>query len=421
MPALQGTANVLLTNDEIANEALRVLKNECVALRLVNRNLESKFGEIGDTISVRKPFRVQSTTGRTLGIKPMVDQTVALTIDQQRNIGLRFTTNDRSLSIAQFSERYIKPAVTQIAHQIDLSILTEAVNSTYFYSGTPGQGTTFETMIDARADATEVGVPDDGMNKYLLNPRDAASHRKALTNLNNEGMVKAAIERAYLGQLAGMDGYESAQMPTHTVGVATGTPKVYLANQTGASINTDGWTNSTTGILKKGDIITFDGVYAINPQTYQSTGQLMQFVVTADVDSGASTGPATIPISPAINDGTLTTVDGDGNTVSLAAYQNVSNAPANDADVNVLGTGGTTYRQNLMLHRDAITFAMISLHLPESANVAKRVHDAQTGLALTLTAAYDITEARETYRLDALWGVKNLYPELTRRIGGTSS
>ena len=65
MPALQGTANVLLTNDEIANEALRVLKNECVALRLVNRNLESKFGEIGDTISVAIPSATK-TLGETL-------------------------------------------------------------------------------------------------------------------------------------------------------------------------------------------------------------------------------------------------------------------------------------------------------------------------------------------------------------------
>lgn len=38
-------------------------------------------------------------------------------------------------------------------------------------------------------------------------------------------------------------------------GVATGTPLVKGANQTGSDLITDGWTTSTTGILKAGDYI----------------------------------------------------------------------------------------------------------------------------------------------------------------------
>lgn len=421
MPAKSGNQNVFLTDDIIAKEALRLLKNSLVGLQLVNRSKEKYFGKIGDTISVKKPFRVKSASGRVLVKQPMVDQTTALKIDRQEHVGLEFTVNDRSLALHDFSERYLKSAVVQLAHKVDLSIYQELNRSTFFTNGTPGNGVTFNEIIDARAFSTLTGHPDDGKTTVVLNTLDAAAHRKKLTTINNDSLVKSAIERAYLGNVAGYDLFETAQVPTHTVGVATGTPVVSGAGQTGSTLNTSGWTASTTGILKAGDVFTIAGVFSINPQTYQSTGQLQQFVVTADANSGASTGPAALSISPAINDGTLTTTDAEGNTVSLAAYQNVTAAPAASAPITVLGSTGSTRRNNFMIHKDAVTVAVIDLVLPQSAPVAKRASDDESGLSIALTAQYDITNYREVYRLDVLWGVKNIYPELTRRILGAAA
>ena len=420
MPAKSGNQNVFLTDDIIAKEALRLLKNSLVGLQLVNRSKEKYFGKIGDTISVKKPFRVKSASGRVLVKQPMVDQTTALKIDRQEHVGLEFTVNDRSLALHDFSERYLKSAVVQLAHKVDLSIYQELNRSTFFTNGVPGNGVTFNEIIDARAFSTLTGHPDDGKTTVVLNTLDAAAHRKKLTTINNDSLVKSAIERAYLGNVAGYDLFETAQVPTHTVGVATGTPVVSGAGQTGSTLNTSGWTASTTGILKAGDVFTIAGVFSINPQTYQSTGQLQQFVVTADANSGASTGPAALSISPAINDGTLTTTDAEGNTVSLAAYQNVTAAPAASAPITVLGSTGSTRRNNFMIHKDAVTVAVIDLVLPQSAPVAKRASDDESGLSIALTAQYDITNYREVYRLDVLWGVKNIYPELSRRILGAA-
>ena len=420
MPAKSGNQNVFLTDDIIAKEALRLLKNSLVGLQLVNRSKEKYFGKIGDTISVKKPFRVKSASGRVLVKQPMVDQTTALKIDRQEHVGLEFTVNDRSLALHDFSERYLKSAVVQLAHKVDLSIYQELNRSTFYTNGVPGNGVTFNEIIDARAFSTLTGHPDDGKTTVVLNTLDAAAHRKKLTTINNDSLVKSAIERAYLGNVAGYDLFETAQVPTHTVGVATGTPVVSGAGQTGSTLNTSGWTASTTGILKAGDVFTIAGVFSINPQTYQSTGQLQQFVVTADANSGASTGPAALSISPAINDGTLTTTDAEGNTVSLAAYQNVTAAPAASAPITVLGSTGSTRRNNFMIHKDAVTVAVIDLVLPQSAPVAKRASDDESGLSIALTAQYDITNYREVYRLDVLWGVKNIYPELTRRILGAA-
>jgi hypothetical protein len=69
-------------------------------------------------------------------------------------------------------------------------------------------------------------------------------------------------------------------------GVATGTPLVMGASQTGRSIVTDGWTINITGILKAGDFIKFNGHAKV-------------YMVTADANSNGS-GQATISIEPAL-------------------------------------------------------------------------------------------------------------------------
>jgi hypothetical protein len=265
-----------------------------------------------------------------------------------------------------------------------------------------------------------VAVPDDGMRRAVVDMIAGAQISSDIKQKFNEMMVKDAIQKGYMGPVAGYDMFQSQNVFMHTVGAYAGTP---LANavtaQTGASIVTDGWTASITGLLKAGDVITFAGVYEINPQTYESTGRLQQFVVTADVNSDG-TGSATIPISPSINDGTLTTLDGEGNSISTKGYQNVTAAVANNAAITVMGTASTTYRQSLLFHRDAVGLAVIDLELPQSAVVKSRVRDEDSGLSLTLTGAYDISEQSEITRIDVVWGAHMIYPELAHRLWGSA-
>ncbi|MGE0270294.1 MAG: hypothetical protein AB7M05_08900 [Alphaproteobacteria bacterium] len=89
------------------------------------------------------------------------------------------------------------------------------------------------------------------------------------------------------GQAGRFYGYDpDARAPQ---GVATGTPLVNGASQTGSSLITDGWSVSVTGILKAGDYVAFDtGV----------TSRELHMVVE-DVNSNAS-GEATLSIEPPI-------------------------------------------------------------------------------------------------------------------------
>jgi len=92
------------------------------------------------------------------------------------------------------------------------------------------------------------------------------------------------VLRAFLARLRGRAGrvYLWDMAFETPAGVATGTPVVAGAGQSGATLATSGWTPSTTGILKTGDYIGVNGELKM---------------VTADADSDAG-GLATLAIEP---------------------------------------------------------------------------------------------------------------------------
>lgn len=411
--------NNILTDDVIAKESLRLLKNNLVASKLVYRQYEQTFGKVGDTIRLELPFRVKSASGRTLVKQPMVDQTTPLKIENQEHVGLEYTVKSKTLDITRFSERYLKSGIIQIANKIDRSVLLTLKNM-FHSSGTPGTrpGKHLD-FANASAKMSTYAVPEDGMRRAVLNPFTCASLSDEVTKLFNEQMVKDSYKKGYKGPVSTFDTYESQNIPTHTVGAHGGTPLIAGAITNGSSITTDGWSAGVTGLLLMGDVITFAGVYGVNPQNYETTGLLQEFVVQADVNSDGA-GLATISVSPALNDGTATTTNAEGSTVSLKAYQNVTALPADNAAITVLGLANTTYEQNYLFHRDAIALAMIDLELPQSAVIKSRVNDPDSGLSLSLTGAYDINEQAEIHRIDAVWGTKAIYPELGMRLWGSA-
>jgi len=407
--------NVYLTDDIILREMLKELKSSAVGVKRVHRNLEKHFGKVGDIISIEKPFKTKTAEGRTLSIQPMADQKISFKIDRQRNFGLQFTQRDRTLSIRNFSDRYLKSGVRQLGVDIEQSVLECAVKKTYSVSGTPGTAIDSDKITDAAGYMTDVAVPEDGMRTGILNTRDGKTIDKEMKSVYNPEIVKGAIRRGYLGPVSDIDMYRSAVMPVHRVGDYGGTPLVNGAGQNGSTLVTDGWTASKTELLRVGDAFTIAGVYEIHPQTRMSTGRLQTFVVT-EIASSNGSGQSSIKISPAINDGTVTTTNAAGETVSLSAYQNVSAAPADNAPITVVGTANLYYRQNVLFHRDAFTLCMVQKELPESAPVKARITDDETGLSLSMTSQYDITEDMQVYRVDAVWGVDSLMPELAHRI-----
>lgn len=418
---MAATPNRLLTSSIITNEALRLLKNNLVMAKLVHRDTENHFSQkVGDSIQIRLPARYKASSGRVLVKQPLANQTTTLVVNKHRHVGLEYTMNDLTLSIEQFSERHLKSAMSQLANTVDLELFLTA-QSVFNSSGTAGtRPGAFIDFANAGAKMSTYGVPDDGLRRCILSPYMCASLSNDVSKLLQNNMVKDAYQKGYKGPIANMDVYESQNLMVHTVGALGGSGLVNGTIADGATtVTTDGWTASVTGLLKAGDVITFNGVRGVNPQSYVSTGMLKEFVVTADVNSNGS-GQATIPISPPINAGTATVLNADSVAVSLAAYQNVTAVPADNAPITVKGAALGQYEQAYCFHRDAIALAMVDIELPQSANVKARASDPDTGLSIAMTQAWDHVEYSEITRLDILFGCKAIYPDLALRLWGAN-
>jgi hypothetical protein len=111
-------------------------------------------------------------------------------------------------------------------------------------------------------------------------------------------------------------------------GVATGTPLVMGGSQTGNELITDGWTNSTTGILKAGDYIQLGAA---------SSAQL--YKVLDDVNSNGS-GQATLTIWP-----DLRSAPSDNAAITVANPKGVFRLSSNQQawDINEATFYGMTF------------------------------------------------------------------------------
>ena len=198
---------------------------------------------------------------------------------------------------------------------------------------------------------------------------------------------------------------------SYTTGSSTAaTPLVKGASQTGSVLITDGWASSAS-TLSKGDIFTLAGVFSVNPQSYNSTGRLQQFVVTATTTS-VGVNMATLPISPSI--------------ITSGPLQTVSNSPADDAVITVVGftnpAGGTMTAtvtpQSLLFHPDAFTLAVADLVEPNGGAKSSFVRSKQFGISIRWVEQYDIMNDQNPSRFDILFGAATLQARLACRIFG---
>jgi len=211
-----------------------------------------------------------------------------------------------------------------------------------------------------------------------------------------------------MGIAGGCKFSSSANVVKHKIGALGGTPLTNGVSVAGATtIVTDGWTSSVAACLKAGDIISIASVNAVNPQTRQSTGELAQFIVTAD---GASDG-----------DGNMT-ITIDRAIYASGQYQNVDALPDDGAAITVFGHASTYANviapQNLVYYKQAYAIGVADLELPDAGVKATRASDKDAGLSLTMTEAFDIVNYRMIHRIDFLGGWKCIYPEFGCRVVG---
>lgn len=374
-------------------------------------SIDDKFGvdgaKIGTVVNVRKPPRYTTRTGQALDLQDATETQVPVTLNTQAGVDLTFTSQDLALSIDDFSDRFITPAIAAVANRIDAAgmALYSSIAQNVGTAGTvPNQ---LYTYLLAGVRLNNSAAPLDGKRSVVINPLMEATIVDALKGLFQQATAIAEqYEKGQMGRAAGFDWFMDQNTATHTVGPLGGTPLVNGASQTGTSLITDGWSASAASRLNLGDTFTIDSVYMVNPQSRQSTGTLAQFVVTANVSSDGS-GNATLPIYPPI-------IPPTGSTPTQ--FQTVTTSPADNAAITVTGAANTVTPQGLAFHKDAFTLVTADLPLPRGVDMAARVSDKELGISIRMIRAYDISLDRFPTRLDVLFGWATLRPELACRV-----
>lgn len=403
-------SNSILTIDMITRKALEILENNLVISRNVNRQYDDSFAvegaKIGSTLRIRLPDRALVTDGAALQVQDDNEQFTTLTVASQKHIGVNFTSAELTMQLDDFAERVLKPRVSQLAASVDADV-ANAYKSIFQSVGTPGTvPATSLVLLQAQQKLNESAA---GMApRYAtVNPAANAGLVEGMKGLFNPvDTVSRQFKNGMMGQgVLGLDEINMSQsIVQHTTG-SRSTSDTILVNgavstQGATTISLDGGTGSAT--INVGDVFTIAGVFAVNPQTRQSTGSLQQFVctATATASSGAWTNVA---ISPPI-------------FTSANALATVDSFPADNAVVTFVGSASTQYPQNLVYHKDAITLATADLLLPQGVDMASRqVHN---GISLRVVRQYDINNDRMPCRIDVLYGFSTIRPPMACRIWG---
>ena len=401
-------ANSILTIDMITRKSLEILENNLVISRNVNRQYDDSFAvegaKIGSTLRIRLPDRALVTDGAALQVQDDNEQYTTLTVSSQKHIGVNFTSAELTMQLDDFAERVLKPRVSQLASSVDADVAT-AYKGIYNSVGTPGTTpATSLVLLQAQQKLNEFATP---MNpRYAtVNPAANAGLVEGLKGLfNPTGTISRQFKNGMMGEgVLGLDEINMSQsIVQHTTGVTPTAPIVATTVTTQGATSLAISFTSGSPTFKIGDVFTIANVFAVNPQTRQTTGSLQQFVVTADV-TVSSTTTATLSVSPAMY-------------TSTNALATINAFPASSAVLTFLGGSATAYPQNLIYHKDAISLATADLILPTGVDMASRqVHN---GISLRIVRQYDINNDRLPCRIDVLYGFAAIRPVTAVRLWG---
>lgn len=297
------------------------------------------------------------------------EQTV--TLDIEKTSPFAMTAEQMSFfslaeSDAEFDAYYMTAAARSIGNRVDSNFIDICEKYWPDAVGDPTQpinGQASMALYDSQFSNMGLRQINGGANRYMfLHPDSINSLQLAYPNYFNEGMSSPIMLTSRRENIYGMKVGEDVLMKMHTNGsfaaaadvtVSTTVPLTTTINDAYTLINLSGFTNNATGVLNRGDLISFTvggvTVKALNPDSFQSYNNPKKFYVMGQPDGSG---------------GFTTTVDADGTGNAQVAvyapivanpadnYRNVSAQVTSGAVVNLYGGANTVYRKSYAFIRD---------------------------------------------------------------------
>lgn len=408
-------ANQLITPLWTLKRVGRLAINNLKFANNVDRSYNDEFvqagAKVGATINLRLPQRFQTTKGQAFQQQSITDQIVPVTLTDQANVGISFSSFQMTVDVDDYTSRYIEPAAVQLANTIDYDGLSRVPLEVYNAVGTPGTNPTANsTYLAANTLLSNFAAPPRRM--VITNPdMQAAITNANFALFNPTTTIADSFEKGiYSSNTLGFrEWYWDQNVARFTNATYGGSPLVNGASQTGTSLITDGWTSGGT-TLTKGTRFTIGpsavagtaGVYAVNPQNYQSTGSLQEFLVTQTISD--TTGAITATIAPAI--------------ITSGQLQTVTASPVDNAVISVLGATGVQTAEGLAWVKEAVVMVMADLIMPEGGAIAERIQSKPLGFSLRMAKQWNALSDQNLCRIDCIYGWKVYRPEWVTVIYG---
>lgn len=396
-------SNALLSIDMVTKESLRIAHEKAVFAGTTYREYDDSYAKkgfkIGDTLRIRNPNQYTRRQGsRVMDVQDQAESSQSLTVGTQDGVDMSFNSAELALTIDEFSDRYLTPAVSGLVSAIDSDYLAAMTKATYNVTGTAG------TVVGTSGDISAVGLARAAIHRGLPPVGDDLSFQlDAITmatvvnaikaDFNPQKDTSAAFRDGYYGRFAGADWYENERTYIQTNGSdVTGTTDstgLGTAAADGSYNTVDMHTTVAVATQAVGEVFTIAGIYQCHPETKQSTGQLQQFVITA-IGASLTTVAPTIYLS------------GAKQNVCSSASAQLATTAFNSQTLTFVGAASTSYRHNLMYHREAFAFATADLPLYANENDCGRM--TKDGLSLRVWKGPDIRNDQLLMRVDILYG-----------------
>ena len=383
-----------LTDGDITREALRILKNSNSILKSVNRQYDDRFAKEGakngGTLQIRLPNRYTVGTGRSITPQDTTELTTALTVGTQKHVPVQFFSDELTLSLDDFSDRILKPAMSVLGSNIAASVGTAMASAFVNQVGTSGTTpSSFLTFAQAGEMLDWQTAPRDGNRSAIVNPTVMAAIADAQKGLfHSADQIEGGFEDGMIDMMTGFKFKMDQSLPTITNGARSG----YTTH--GTTVHTSGTATiaviTGTNPMAAGETFTLAGIYEVNPDTKVSTGRLKVFTIATLYAGGA---------------GNITVSE---NIYTSGPYQNVSAALPTTTTLTFSGSASTAYTRNFCFHRDSTVLATADLEMPKGVDMAYRA--TMDGLSLRFIRDYDVTTDNFMGRFDILYGIKVVRP-----------
>jgi len=392
-------------------EAVMLFKNSNLFIMNMDTQYDNQFAvdgaKIGDTLRIRLPSDFIVTDGPAMQLQDNTQQYTSLTVSSQKNVATPYTTAERTMSIDRYSELVMAPMVSALCGKVASTIMRGSEGGVCnLISNVDGAGNIISPTMDQFTGANAI-LDDQGatmLDRRCVNdPTTDSRTVSSLAGLLNPSQeISAQFRSGMMKSGLGFDRFFRDQtVIKHTTGTFNAGGTVAGGGQSTSTSGGDITVNAITGTLKKGDIITFAGVNAVNRITKESLGTLRRFVVTAHV---ATTGTI-IPIYP----GMIGPVGGVAGGADQQ-YQTVDALPLNGAAMVLATPASSVYRKSLAYTQKAVTMASADLVMPKKA-VEEAARTSFDGVSMRMLTDYlPLTDQLAT-RLDVLFGFKFIRPE----------